>query len=370
MSFEQDAAAIRDVMQGGDPAFDAVAPAVKASALRAVDLALTQTRDAFLLAGMRAIATAGNGHSRVIPNAAISVLPARIVVRDGRLAMVVGAQAHAVVSVNGVAAEALVEIFAPWLAGTPVRRLKLSGIMLVWPAALALAGVTGPRFHYVLETAPSVELHAAEQVAALPLYQISDTGAVLPTSDPFALPQGAVVARQAGVSCVRIADLKALSPAQVEESVAQLAAHPTDGVVIDLRGNPGGDFTTAMPLVWWLRDVWTGARCAVLVNGDTFSAAIVVAALLSFHLKGRVAFFGSEMGDDLAFWAEGDTVLLPQSGAHLRFSSAWHNWRDGQVSTGSGEDWVQWVIAAGDVDIQTVALHDQMPAALGYASGS
>ncbi len=366
MGFERDAACIKAVMADRDPAFAAAPAAQLAEAVAAMERAAGDAHDTFLLAAMRAVACGRNGHSRLLPNAAISVLPLRCVMRDGALGIARDLRFCPLVAVNGVPVETLRDAFAPYLAGTRMRAACLSGIMLVWPAALALGSVSGPRYAFELAGGDSLEFRNAKMVPALPLYPVADTGALRVGEDPYALLQGALVHFEQGVWRVRISDLKTLSDAEIEHVVRTMGGAVDAPVILDLRGNPGGSFLTALPLVWWLRDVWRGARCAVLVNGYTFSAAIVTAALVSFHLGPRAAFLGAEMGDDLAFWAEGDTLALPQSGAALRYSTQWHDWRDGQFDGPVPDEWGQWMVGAGDIDVRAVPEAAQWQAALAW----
>ncbi|MEO0379356.1 MAG: hypothetical protein AAF252_03750 [Pseudomonadota bacterium] len=368
MGFGRDIEVIESVVLGGDPAFDRVPRAVLDKALLRLRTQARQSgNDAFLLAAMEVVALAGNGHSRVIPNAAISVIPRRIVMRDGCPALVEGGRAHRILSVNGIETEQLFSAWQGFLAGNFTRQRVLSGIMMVWPAALQLAGAgQGEDVRYRLANGAERAFSTQDIVPALPFYPVSDTGALDPLRDDHGLPDGSVLAWRDGLWWWRIADLKRLEAGQVAHGVSQMSEQHGANVVVDLRGNPGGSFLNALPLIDWLRTDWRGTRCAVLVNAYTFSAAIVTAALLSQHLGTRARLFGSDMGDDLAFFAEGDTADLPESGAHLRHSTAWHDWEHGQAADNTPEESARHLVAAGPLRIEQFAHGDQEAAAMAF----
>ncbi len=100
-------------------------------------------------------------------------------------------------------------------------------------------------------------------------------------------------------------------------------------MIVDLRGNPGGDFFGAAAMARRLPAVTGGAPVAALVDKFTFSAALVTAALLKVHAGARLV--GEEMGDGARFWAEGGTEDLPVSGLAIRYSDGWHDWQDGRA---------------------------------------
>ena len=76
---------------------------------------------------------------------------------------------------------------------------------------------------------------------------------------------------------------------------------------------------------------WRGPKAALLVDRFTFSAAIVCACLIPHRLSRPVQVFGEPMGDWLAFWAEGDRLHLPDSGAILRRGADRGHVHDGQL---------------------------------------
>lgn len=356
MGFHQDVQVIEEIVQGRDPAFASVPVAARMGALETLHKSANiADKDSFLLAAMRVVALAGNGHSRVIPNLAIRVAPHRIILRDGRPALVVKGDPVPIVTVNGIATERLITAWAGLLAGTPTRRRMLSGIMMAWPAALRVAGADDDALRYDLEGGGRVVCAAQDLVDASSLFPVSDNGFLDPDIDDYALASDAMVAWHDGLWRIRIARLKDADTADFSAIVQTIQTRPDAGLIVDLRGNTGGDYTKAWALIDWLATDWRGARCAVLVNGYTFSAAIVVAVLLKHRLGARAQLFGSEVGDDLAFHAEGDTAQLKQSGGLFRYSSAWHDWQTGQPDATTPEYIAKEMVGIGSMDIAPIA---------------
>ena len=64
----------------------------------------------------------------------------------------------------------------------------------------------------------------------------------------------------------------------------------------------------------------------MLVGPDTFSAAIVTAAVLKDAGGARVVLAGDTMGDFAEFWSEGRDVQLPRSGIPVSTAMKKHNW--------------------------------------------
>ncbi|WP_415920214.1 peptidase S41 [Tateyamaria sp. SN6-1] len=297
-----------------------------------------QTADDFLLSMMRCVAQAGNGHSRVIPNAAIKVWPVRIVARGAGFGIVQGDQVIPLHKVNDVPVADWLDRFRPFLGGTAGRQSVIGAILLAWPAALG-----ADRVRY--ETEAGIWAFGPDDtVPAPPLYPSSDTGMADPAAGAAMDPVTATW--DDPIWSIRAARFDIPWPDDVLETVMTRTDAP---LLFDLRGNTGGDFTRILPLMDALKAGWRGGRCAVLVDRFTFSAAIVAAVLLQHHLGARL--FGEEMGDGLRFWAEGDTALLPDTGAHLRWSSAWHDWETGQPDDTTPPEIRQHMVATGPLNI-------------------
>jgi hypothetical protein len=212
--------------------------------------------------------------------------------------------------------------------------------MFAWPPAVALAtGCTGaPR--YVVETPDGsrVDLHFHETVPAEPLYPVREPGAAHELiaagglADADEARTGVFLRVLRGTShYVRIGDLAAKAASAIaallDAILVQLAG--ARHVIVDLRGNPGGNFTGASGFSRKLRVAAPMAKVAVLVDKFTFSAAILTAALLKVHADARI--IGEEMGDGERFYAEGGLEELPQSGLAVRYSDGWHDWAEGRA---------------------------------------
>ncbi|WP_299693041.1 hypothetical protein [uncultured Tateyamaria sp.] len=332
MRFSRDCAVVREAV-GRDPScagHDLSAPLAEMEAATDPDL--------FLCAAMRVLAPAGNGHTRIIPNAAIRVWPVRIVARQQGFGMVQGAAVRKLETVNGVPVADALDRFRPMLAGTPARQSVIGAMLLAWPTALGAASVT-----YGLD-GDSVQFGPDRLVPALPLYPMSDTGRASPDEEGGALP--APVVWDDPVWHVRIARFSTPLPPGLAE---RILTRPHANIVVDLRGNTGGDFTRILPVIDALRTHWHGTRLSVRVDRFTFSAAIVAAVLFQHHLGARL--FGEAMGDGLRFWAEGDTMEMPDTGAHLRWSSAWHDWETGQPDATTPPEIARHMVATGPLRI-------------------
>lgn len=370
MGYERDAEMIAEVVLRRDPSFAPIDPRDCAAKLQDMQAAARRDdRDAFLLAAMRVAALARNGHSRIIPNAAIEVAAHRIVMHDGQPVLVCDGVAKRIIAINGQDPARLMSSWSELLAGTPARQRVLSGLMLAWPAALAVAGLDPLHLQYKLEDGRTLESLRSETVDALPLYPVSDPGGLDPAVDDFALSRGRMVQWQGGIWRIRINRMIDVAEADFDAVVQEVRAHAGAGIVVDLRGNTGGNYRLSRPLLNWLADEWHGERCAVLVNNYTFSAAIVMAVLMKHRLAARSAIFGADVGDSLQFYAEGGTITLPQSGGLFRYSTAWHDWQTGQADATTPAAIAAEMVGIGSLDIRAVPEADQMHAAVEFAKG-
>jgi hypothetical protein len=356
VGFAADIALITQVVRGRDPAFAHADPVALDRALAALPEA--QERDAFLLAAMRVMALGDNAHSRVIPNGAVHVLPLRLVALGRGVCVTQGGPVGGMlVSVNGVRVETLLARAAPLLAGPPARQRVIGALLLAWPAALSALGAgVEDVTHYVVEGGTAIDLNHAGLVAAETLYPAREKGGRAPEGN---LTAGFVTVEEPapGLRHLRLRDLHDPSgtalPAEVAAAVAKVAVH--DGpLIIDLRGNPGGNFMQALLLV---EAICARPRAAVLLlDLFTFSAAIVTAAILKARLGDALRLVGELPGDRLRFWAEGDNTRLPDSGAVLRHSDAWHDWESGRPDATTPPEIAALMVGAGPLRIDRPAL--------------
>nr|WP_298929146.1 hypothetical protein [uncultured Erythrobacter sp.] len=117
---------------------------------------------------------------------------------------------------------------------------------------------------------------------------------------------------------------------QLVDALSEAPAGGYDFVVVDLRWNPGGDLGNAVPFAKRLGEALSAdGKVYVLVGPQTFSAAIVTAALIKQYAGERMVLVGEPMGDRLQFWAErGEGFVLPNSGYHIAYSTGYHDWEN------------------------------------------
>lgn len=104
--------------------------------------ALSNSQDEFLLSLRRLLALPGNGHTRLIPNDAISVLPLRFATIGTTIRLLdapsgfLGAIGGGLISTNGVPADDIEVAAEKYLAGTRQRKRVIGPLLFVWPSAL------------------------------------------------------------------------------------------------------------------------------------------------------------------------------------------------------------------------------------------
>ncbi|WP_147107292.1 peptidase S41 [Tateyamaria sp. syn59] len=342
MDARADIEIIRDICLARDPSFGRVDTSELRGALNALQ---DQTEpDSFILQAMRCLALAGNGHTRIIPNPAIRIFPLRIVSVGSEFGALHDGTLYRLSAINGHPVNAVLDRLRPYLAGTAQRQRVIGPITLVWPAALAEIGVgNAGTVTYVLTDASgnTTNAHFGPDTLtdAAPLYPIYETGAFQPRTTP---------AHVIGLSNFG-PDQSPPLEAQIDQATARIRSTPDAPIILDLRGNPGGDFLKTLPLLDALSTDWHGPVCVALINKFTFSAAIVHVALLRHRLGDRLHIVGEEMGDTTDFYAEGDTIDLPVSGTKLRYSTAWHDWKTGHPDSTTEPEIVAHMIGAGDL---------------------
>lgn len=112
--------------------------------------------------------------------------------------------------------------------------------------------------------------------------------------------------------------------AGVEQAIAAENPHV---VIIDLRFDQGGDFTTTAGLMSRLGRLAPGIRRVyVLISGWTFSAGETSAALAKEHGGDKVVLVGEPLGDRMRFWGEGRDMTLPNSRLKLHYATGLHDY--------------------------------------------
>ena len=127
---------------------------------------------------------------------------------------------------------------------------------------------------------------------------------------------------------------------------------PWKAVIVDLRFNGGGDYTKVHGFARDLRaSIAHDGMIVVLVNNETFSAALTTVAWLKHYGGERTLIIGERLGDEPAFWAEGGTLTLPNSKLPIAFASGYHDWKHGCHDLRRCFGLNLWFgVAAGDLD--------------------
>ncbi len=95
-------------------------------------------------------------------------------------------------------------------------------------------------------------------------------------------------------------------------------------VVLDMRMNGGGDYTTTYAFARALPALQPDGNIYVLTSPWTFSAAITTVAALKQAGGERVKIVGEPVGDRLDFWAEGNSFALPNAFLLVHYSTGRH----------------------------------------------
>jgi len=369
MSLTQDLDQILETVPPTDPSFRQVDK-------NALDNSIRQTRhdavegslDAFLLSAMRLLALPGNGHTRLIPNNTIEVLPLRFV-SIGRSVYVVGsatdetAPRGVLIAANGIAVTEIDAKAAAFLAGTRQRKRVIGPILLAWPYALKHLGILsegGTTEYRVLDETGqvrSLEIPNRQTVPGPKLYPRNEHGRVDPAWEPERFVE-IIDLQELGLSIAlpSFFDPKgtALRTA-ITVAAESVRACSTPTLLIDIRGNTGGNFLLTMPLIDAISE-GSARQVVILVDKFTFSAAIVFVAILKHRLATRLTLVGEDMGDGLTFFAEGGLLDLPVSGAVVRYSTAFHDWKTGTTDATTPPDIARHIVPAGNlkVDVEWV----------------
>ncbi|KHQ54772.1 hypothetical protein OA50_00606 [Mameliella alba] len=339
--------------------------------------ALANSKDAFLLSLMRLLALPGNGHTRLIPNDAILVLPLRFATIGTTVRLLDAASGFSdaiggdLISINGVPVGEIEVAAEKFLAGTPQRKRVIGPILFAWPSALRHLGVLsgGDAIEYRVRSRTGelseLLLNPANLVPGSTLYPRGEHG----KADASWTPKSFLRTKDFGQPGILLALPSFFDPGEtalpvaVSEAADVVRSRPGTPLIIDVRGNTGGDFLQTMPLIDAISEGAEGRRVGLLIDKFTFSAAIVFTAILKQRLGERLVLIGEEMGDGLTFFAEGGTIDLSSSGAAVRYSTAFHDWAGGRtddttpieiaerlVPTGTLELDRAWVAQSDDVE--------------------
>ncbi len=121
-------------------------------------------------------------------------------------------------------------------------------------------------------------------------------------------------------------DGQKLSPFLAETESA-LHARPPCAIIVDLRGDTGGDYTKAWHFSHALPGLLApGGHILVLTDSHTFSAAITMTAFIKDAGGDKVTIIGEPIGDRLAFFSEGGSACLPNSKVCVNYQVARHDY--------------------------------------------
>lgn len=330
--------------------------------------ALANSKDDFLLSLMRLLALPGNGHTRLIPNDAIAILPLRLVTIGTAIRLLdamsdfseeIGGE---LISVNSVPTGEIELAAEKYLAGTPQRKRVIGPILFAWPSALRRLGVFsgGDKIEYRIRNETGriseLSLDTANLVRASTFYPRNEHG----KANAFWSPKSYWKIKDFGQSGMLMVLPSFFDPGEtaLSDAVAEAAelvrSRPGSPLLIDVRGNTGGDFLRTMPLIDAISASIEDRRVGLLVDKFTFSAAIVFVSILKHRLGERLVLIGEEMGDGLTFFAEGGTIDLSSSRAVVRYSSAFHDWAGGRFDETTPADIAERIVPVGALELDHI----------------
>lgn len=366
MSMIQDLEQILETVLRTDPSFRRVARQDIDNCVKdARNEALSNSKDRFLLAVMRLLALARNGHTRLIPNDAISVLPLRFVTIGNAMHLLWAAPGITesiggeLVAVNDFPINRIEKAAEEYLAGSRQRKRVIGPILLVWPEALERLGFSSnnkiTRYQVKDEAGQVNELRVnhSSTIPAAACYPRNEHG----KSDAAWVPECLTEFKGFpghGLVLVLPSFLdpgEAKLPHAISSAAERIKSGSDAPLLIDIRGNTGGDFLQTLPLIDAISTSAEDRRIAVLVDKFTFSAAIVFVAILKHRLGRRLEVIGEEVGDDLTFFAEGGLLDLPNSGAVVRYSSAFHDWAAGRTDPSTPIEIANQIVAVGELNL-------------------
>jgi hypothetical protein len=246
-----------------------------------------------------------------------------------------------------------------FLAGTRQRKRVIGPILFVWPSALVRLGVvsgSGAIEYGIRNEAGRIsELvpDMANRVPGSALYPRNEHG----KADASWSPKTFLEIKDLGQRGLILILPSFFDPGEkglsnaVSEAADRVRSRPYTPLLIDVRGNTGGNFLRTMPLIDAISGGAEDRRVALLVDKFTFSAAIVFVAILKHRLGLRLKLIGEEMGDGLTFFAEGGTIDLSTGGAVVRYSSAFHDWAGGRIDETTPSEIAEEIVPVGTLEL-------------------
>jgi len=320
---------------------------------------------------MQLMASADNGHSRMDPTAGegTRVLPLRVSSFAGGFYVMRAAAPYEdmlggrVESIDGQSFEQLLGRLETLRGGIePFRRENAALFIIVQDLLFGLGIAQDPEAStWTVSLPDGREVTHRLEASALP------RGEGLPSGERWLFPDGvekgwaAYRPRSSEVpetwlepgnhfrlfpaagSCAEVVRLQSIADSDGQKIAPFLAAteqalraRPPCAVILDLRGDGGGDYTQAWHFAHTLpRLLRPRGRIFVLTDSLTFSAAITTAAFIKEAGGDRVTLLGQPIGDRLSFFSEGGRACLPnlevcvyyQTGKH-DYAHACNDWHE------------------------------------------
>jgi hypothetical protein len=311
------------------------------------------------LAAARIAALADNGHSVLFPGfwtQHYPRIPWRLQMMSGRLYVVVAPDAPnlvgaEVVALDGVATAQVRTTYSRYQGGRDSFKDQFFPIFAETPALLRAAGFAGSEAGTVLTLRTRAGAEVRRELAAKPQPLEGDAVVFAPSAIQMAAADATAAGRPLPLYLRDPGKTFLLAPASEADALYIALRSNRDGedetianflrraeveiertkptnLIVDLRFNIGGDLTTTRDFMSALPSRVPG-RIFVITSGKTFSAGISSAGYLKQAGGERVTIVGEPAGDRLSFWAEGDMVELPWSGAHLLYATERHDYATG-----------------------------------------
>jgi hypothetical protein len=349
-----------------DRAFSAsarAAAAARVSALKSLPEALPPPK--LQVALMQVMALADNGHTRMGATAGQDtlILPLRVTLfADGFYVLRTAAPYRDMLggrvdSIDGHAIDEVLPQLETLRGGVlAFRRQNAAQFMIVQDLLYGLGIASDPRLSTWTVTLPDGRV-VTRQLQAEPL----QSGHDLPEGDRWLYPDSATGTEpdwfayrpQSGEvpetwrdfgdalrlfpatgSCAEVVRLRTIADTPgrkiapfLTETEAALLARPPCAVIVDLRGDGGGDYTHTWHFAHALPQlVMPGGRIYLLTDSLTFSAAITTAAFIKDAGGDRVTIIGEPVGDRMSFFSEGGQACLPNRKVCLFYQTGKHDY--------------------------------------------
>ena len=323
-------------------------------------------RAGLAMAAAKAVALADNGHTNVLGLAGdrgFNAVPIRLGWFADGLFVIATAEDRQhllggqVLGVNGHRTEALAEALRPYVGGPANLAREFVPNFLISPELLHAAGLAATT------DGSSFEMRFAD--GAVGSVELVAKAATRPSHDRFVWPSDNLSppGRSSGwrhvldgvalpayltlldanywhdfpandllyVQINRVGDQGSIGlSAYLSGMLDEAAKKPIRNAIVDLRFNPGGNYTLTADFTRRLPELLPATgRLFILTSAHTFSAAISTAARLKYFAGERAIIVGEAMGDRSQFWGEGGGTVLPNAKLALRYTTAFHDWEHG-----------------------------------------